>query len=369
MKTVLILANASDGLYDFRNELLLRLLAGYRVVVSVPDQIRSEDLAIEGCEVIHTPMNRRGMNPLEDAGLFRSYYRLIKSIRPDLVLTYTIKPNIYGSFCCRLLKIPYMVTITGIGTTFQRKGFIKTLIIMLYRMGLKKAACIFFQNEANQKIFEQEKISGKKIKMVHGSGVNIRRHRMEPYPKGEEFRFLFIGRLMRDKGIEEYLAAAKVLHNEKIKFQIVGEFDEDYQELVADYERQGVITFYGVQKEVNEFYAQASAVVLPSYHEGMSNVLMEASATGRPVIASNISGCREIFDERETGIGFKPGDTQDLIRALQEFMAIPYAERALMGRKAREKMGREFDREKIVDAYMEEIVPLLTGQNGGRQDV
>lgn len=355
MKKILILANSSGGLYDFRNELVEKLLKEYQVSVSLPDEVRTKELAEEGCKVIHTPINRRGVNPAEDFRLLKSYLRLLKKEKPDLVLTYTIKPNIYGGFCCRLMKIPYIVTVTGLGSTFQKQGMLLKMIVTMYRMGLKKAECVFFQNEENKKIFEKYKIKGKKEKLVKGSGVSLKRHIFEEYPKEEVTKFLFVGRMMKEKGIEELLEAAKALHGPKVTFELLGYCDEDYQDRMDECEKKGDIRQLGFHPDVHEYLRQCSALVLPTYHEGMSNVLMEAAATGRPVIATNISGCKEIFEEGMTGFGCEPKSSEGLLRALHKFLELPWEERALMGRRAREKMEREFDREKVVKDYYTEI--------------
>ena len=359
MKKILILANSSGGLYDFRNELVLRLLTKYEVAASLPDEVRAAQLSVEGCRIISIPMNRRGVNPAEDLKLLGAYLRLLQEEKPDLVLTYTIKPNIYGGLLCRIKGIPYIETVTGLGSTFQKKGVFLRMIVTMYRTGLKNASCVFFQNRENREIFEKYGIGGKKSRLVSGSGVNLKRHAFEPYPEGESVRFLYVGRMMREKGIEELLEAAGRLCGEKVSFELLGYPDEDYQERLDDFERQGCIRQLGFHPDVHEYIKDASALVLPTYHEGMSNVLMEASATGRPVIATDISGCREIFEEGVTGFGCKPGDSEDLIRALGRFLSLSPGQRSKMGRAARAKMEREFDREKVVDAYMEEIEKLL----------
>jgi galacturonosyltransferase len=169
---------------------------------------------------------------------------------------------------------------------------------------------------------------------------------------------------MREKGIEELLEAARQLSGEKTEFQLLGYPDEDYQDRLDACERDGCIRQLGFDPDVHEYIKKASALVLPTYHEGMSNVLMEASATGRPVIATNISGCREIFEEGVTGFGCEPGNSASLIQALNRFLKLSGEERALMGQAARKKMEREFDREKVADAYMEEIETLLNRKEG-----
>lgn len=364
MKKVLILANSSGGLYDFRNELVQKLLLEYEVTVSLPDEVRTKELAEEGCKVVHTPINRRGVNPAEDFKLLLAYRKLLKEEKPDLTLTYTIKPNIYGGFCCRMMKMPYMATVTGLGSTFQKQGIFLKMITAMYRMGLKKAECIFFQNRENQGIFEKHHIQGRKSKLVSGSGVNLKRHCFEPYPADDQVRFLYVGRMMREKGIEELLTAAKELSGEHTEFWLLGYPDEDYQDKLDAYEEEGYIRQLGFDPDVHEYIKNSSALVLPTYHEGMSNVLMEASATGRPVIATNISGCKEIFEEGVTGFGCKPKSSEDLVRALQKILKLSREERAVMGRKAREKMEREFDREKVADTYKSEIDLILNGKEG-----
>ena len=359
MGTILVLTNSSGGLYDFRNELLVRLLEQHRVIVSLPDTTKVKELEEEGCEIITTPINRRGVNPKEDAGLLLAYRRLIRDIRPDLVITYTIKPNVYGGFVCGFSQIPYIATITGLGGAFDRQGLFLKMIVMMYRMGLKKAEYVFFQNKENRDIFAGYHIHGKRERLVNGSGVNLGRHCFEEYPHGGKTIFLFVGRVMKERGILEYLEAAVRLHREDAEFAILGYCDEDYQELLNEYEEKGIISQWGFHTQVHPFLAKADAIVVASFHEGMSNALIEAAATGRPVIASDISGCREAFEEGKTGYGFTPGDADDLIRAMEKFLELSGEERASMGKAAREKMEREFDRKIVIDAYMEAVNEII----------
>lgn len=358
MKKVLILANSASGLYDFRNELLLKLLESYEVHVSLPDAEKVPQLAIEGCQIHHTPIDRRGVNPVKDMSLLFSYWKLISKIKPDVVLTYTIKPNIYGNLCCRLKRIPYIANITGLGSVFENGGMVQKIVVLLYKLSLKKASCIFFQNKKNEEIFEQHGIYGKKARLVPGSGVNLDRHTFEEYSsKEEKMIFLYVGRVMKEKGIEELLYAAKVLceENHQVIFRLVGNYEEDYKDIVEQYEKQGILELIGYQKEIHPYYKEAAAVLMPSYHEGMSNVILEASATGRPVLASDIPGCQEGFEDGITGFGFPPRDKEALLEALRKFVKLSEDERAQMGKNARAKMEREFDRKQVVNAYVEEI--------------
>lgn len=364
MKRILILANSASGLYDFRNELLLRLLKeGYEVHISLPDEDKVPELVTEGCKVYHTPLDRRGMNPVRDMKLMRAYDRLLAQIKPDVVLTYTIKPNIYGNLCCRRRHIPYLVNITGLGSVFENGGMVQKLVVFLYKMALKSASCIFFQNETNREIFEKYGIRGKKSRLVSGSGVNLERHRAEEYPaQTQPVRFLYVGRLMKEKGIEELLYAARAMKQEypDVIFELVGYYEDDYKFIIEQYEKEGIVTLTGYQKIMHPYYQKAWAVLMPSYHEGMSNVVLEASATARPVLASDIPGCREGYDEGITGYGYPARDKEALLGTLRKFMALSYEEKKQMGLNARAKMEREFDRQQVVNAYIEEITSLCT---------
>lgn len=362
-KKVLILANNASGLYDFRNELLLSLLNDFEVHVSLPDADEVPELLKEGCLIHHTSLDRRGMNPLRDFKLLMAYAKLLKEIKPDVVLTYTIKPNIYGSLCCRCKKIPYIVNITGLGSAFEGGGLIQKLVVFLYRMALKKAECVFFQNAENQAIFERFGIKGKKRRLVPGSGVNLDRHKFEDYPSKEEpIRILYVGRIMKEKGTDELLYGAEILKREhpEVFFEVVGNYEDDYKELMEQKQKEGIVELVGYQMIIHPYYQKASAVIMPSYHEGMSNVILEAAATGRPALASDIPGCREGFEEGVTGLSFAPRDKEALLSALRKFVSLSYEERKEMGRKAREKMENEFDRKLVVNAYREEIQKSIT---------
>jgi galacturonosyltransferase len=359
MGRILILTNSSGGLYDFRNEFVLALLAEHEVIVSMPDDTKEKELKDEGCRIIKTAINRRGINPLEDLKLYRSYSKMIKDLQPDLVVTYTIKPNVYGGFAAGRQKVPYIATITGLGGAFDKTGLLLKIIVTMYKTGLKKAACVFFQNQENRQIFSDFGIEGKKSRMVMGSGVNLDRHHYEKYPEGDETHFLFVGRVMKERGILEYIEAAKKLHSDKVFFDIMGYCDEDYQGMLDELEGQGVLRQIGFHTEVHEYLAAASAIVVASFHEGMSNALIEGAATGRPVIASNISGCLEAFEEGKTGFGFTPGKADELIAAMEKFLALSFEERAAMGRRGRAKMEQEFDRKLVTAAYMDEVHSLL----------
>lgn len=354
MKTILILSNSSEGLYNFRRELVQELVKKYRLYVSVPDTIAADNLKLDGCHMIHTPMNRRGINPIQDMGLLLSYRKLVKELKPDCILTYTIKPNIYGGLVAGMEKIPFLPTITGLGTAFQRQGAVNKLVKALYRAAFQKAPVVFFQNARNRDVFQENHLISGRARVVCGSGVNLDKHMAEPYLARQKPRFLYVGRLMKEKGIEEYIAAARQ-YTDQAEFVIIGDYEEDYRDVVEKAAKEGYLTYHGPQREVHSFYKDADAVVVASYHEGMSNVVLEASSTARPVLATNIHGCKEAVEDNRTGLLFAPASRQALSQTIEAFLSMPVERRKAMGEAARAKMEQEFDRNRIVKAYLEEI--------------
>jgi len=355
------MANYGD-IYKFRKELLQALIAQKnQVYVSVPDGDYDEPLRRIGCILWQTPIDRRGTNPLTDLRLMFCYYRMLNAIKPDAVLTYTIKPNAYGGLLCRTMSIPYITTITGMGSAINNGGIIKTLLVFILKSSLKKTECTFFQNKMNREYFLSTGIVTGKNQLVPGSGVNLADHPLEEYPGDDRINFLFIGRVMKDKGIDEYLAAA-----EKIKamypftdFQILGFCEEAYEKKLKHLQEHKIVTYHGFQDDVHSFIKASHAVILPSYHEGMSNVLLEAASTGRPVIASDIPGCRETFDEGISGYGIEVGNTEDLIAKVEKFIHLSHEDKRQMGLAGRVKVESEFSRQKVTKTYLEMINEIM----------
>lgn len=365
---VLILTNNDIGLYRFRRELIEALCRENEVFLALPEGEMIPELKKTGAAYIPFPFHRRGMNPFADLGQLLRYVRLIRRIRPHVVLTYTIKPNVYGGLACRITKTPYIENVTGLGTAMANGGILSLITSSLYALGLKRARCVFFQNAAQRELFMKKGLVRGKTRLIPGSGVNLSDHCLADYPPQDKItRFLFVGRIMRDKGIEELLAAMRELRKAcpDVFLDIVGQYDEDYSQAIKQAREEGLAQYHGLQLDVRPFYRAAHCVVLPSYHEGTSNVLLEASAVGRPVITTNVPGCRETFDEDVTGFGCQAGDAGSLAEAMEKFLALSWEERAAMGRAGHEKMAREFDRGIVVNAYMEEIRTVSKEASGG----
>lgn len=232
------------------------------------------------------------------------------------------------------------------------------MIIIFYRIALNKSSCIFFQNKENLNFFIQDIFKPDRYRLIPGSGVNLKSFQYQKYPEERDvINLVFIGRLMKNKGIEELFEAAKYFKesSEKVKFHVLGFFEDDLEETVEKLNNEGIIVYHGEQSDVHPFLKESHAIIHPSYHEGLSNVLLEAAASGRPILASDIPGCRETFDEGITGYGFKAQSTESLIDTIEKFIDLPHEKKEKMGILGRQKIEREFDRQKVVDTYINEI--------------
>lgn len=360
---VLILTNYANGLYLFRKELLQAMIQrGYETVVSMPEDENCNKVEALGVRLIFTEFDRRGMNPFQDIRLFFSYCRLLQKEKPDCVLTYTIKPNIYGALAARICKRKYIVNITGLGTAIESGTLFSRLLLKLYAFALKKAHAVFFQNEKNRDFMIKSGLKNGNIFLLPGSGVNLLEHPYEIYPPEEEgIVFLAVIRIMKDKGIEEYLEAAERIKREYpfTRFHLVGEYEEEtraaYEDKIERLQSENILQYYGHTDNVHRFMKESHVIVHPSYHEGMSNVLLEAAAAGRPVLASRVPGCQETFEEEKTGYGFMPGSVENLCEALRRLLALSAKEREEMGRRGRERMEKKFDRDIVTAIYLREI--------------
>lgn len=356
----LVVTNHSYMLWQFRTELLLKLQTLGEVVISMPFKGHHDDYRDLGFKCIDTKLDRRGVNPIEDLGLYRFYKKLLKEEKPDIVITYSIKPNVYMGYLCRRKKIPYVVNVQGLGTAFQSQPM-ATVATMMYKAGLKKAKSVFFENQANADEFVNRGIIPKEKEVVlNGAGVNLEKYSYQPYPSEENgVHILYLGRIMKEKGIDETFAAMRKIKSEygdKVVFDVVGFFEDEYKETVEQLEKDGVIVFHGFQPEPRPYYAATHVVVLASYHEGMSNVLLEACATGRAIITTDIPGCREAVDEGVNGFLCKKQDVDTLVDCMRKFLDLTSEQRVEMGTQARAKMKKEFDKNLVVKRSVENIL-------------
>lgn len=356
MSTILILANHYNTLRIFRRELLQKLCElGHQVLVALPpcDEENQGILERYGCEVLWTPeLDRRGLNPWHDLKLLCRYRRLIRENHPDQVIAYTIKPNIYGGIACRLTGTLFSANVTGLGSTFQKEGLMKKLVSSLYKLALSRAQHVFFENQGNLKsLVVAGIVSPSQAVLMPGAGVNLQEFAPAPYPSDVEgTRFLFVGRIMQEKGVDELFTAIRRVKSvcPDSHFDFIGWYEDSYQSQVEEMQQNGLITYHGFCPEVRPYMEGAHCVILPSWHEGMSNTLLEGAAMARPLITNRIHGCMEAVIDRESGLLVTKKDTDDLTEKILAFVDLPWERKRDMGLKGRELMESVFDKKIVV---------------------
>lgn len=366
MKTILILSNHHLYTYNLRKELIQELIdSGYRVIIALPYGEKVELLKKMGCEFVNISLDRRGTNPISDLKLLKTYVDIIKKKKPDIVLTYTLKPNLYGGIACRINKISNVLhTVTGLGTVFVREVWYKKIIIKINKYAFKSAKTIAFMNHDNKKLYEELSIASSNHNriVVPGSGVNLDYFKYVDYPTDQvHIKFTFIARILQDKGIEEFLYAAKNIKGkfQHIIFEVVGFVDEfKYEKLLNDYQEEGIIKYLGKQSDMPKVMGESHCIVLPSYGEGRGTVLQEAAAVGRPLITTNTYGCRDNVEDNLNGYLCNVKDGKSLENAFDKFLQLTHIEKSIMGKKSREKAEREFDRKLVVEIYKNEIIKM-----------
>lgn len=356
----LIVTNHSYMLWRFRRELIEELMKDRDVVLSMPFVGHEQDFMDMGLKCIDTPVDRRGLNPFKDMALYRQYRKIIRQESPNQVITYSIKSNIYAGYIAARSYIPYYVNVQGTGTAFQKK-WLAPIVTQMYRTAMKKAEKVFFENQANLQEFLDRKIIRKEqAVLLSGAGINLETYEYTPYPENDKVHFLYLGKVLKDKGIDELFYSVRKLREEGREFvlDIVGLFEGDeegYEQQVEELEQLGTVRFHGFQEEPRPYYQAADCLVLPSYHEGMSNVLLEGAATGRPVITSDIPGCRETVENGVSGLLVAAQDRESLLDAMRMFLELSVDEREQMGRAGRSKMEKDFAKEMVVEMTVKAI--------------
>lgn len=357
---ILVFTNFIAGLHSFRKEVMKAVVDdGYQLYISVPD---SDDSRIEyfkgiGCRIIKTDFNRRGMNPIDDLKLMLKYRSIIKELSPKAVLSYTIKPNVYGGLACRMTGTPLIANVTGLGDAIENGGWLQKLTVSLYKIGVGKAKQVFFQNPSNKEVCQRFGIADESAIVLPGSGVNLDHHIYQEYPADGVIKFLYIARLQKDKGTGEYFEAAKAIKAKfpLTEFQVLGWKDGEYESQLNELTAKGIINYLGTTSDVRPYLKYVHCTIMPSYHEGMSNVNLESAANGRPVITTDVPGCRETVDDGVTGFYCEAKSSESLIAAIERFIALPWEQKKQMGLNARKKVEREFDRQIVVKAYLDAI--------------
>lgn len=356
---VMILANNDVGLFKFRKELLEKLREENKVYICLPDGEFVKQLVELGGEFIPCELlDRHGTNPIKDLRLILWYKKVLKECKPDIVFTYTIKPNIYGGMACQSLRIPYVVNVTGLGTAVENNSLMQILALALYKRGLKGAQKVFFQNIENRDFMLKRNIVRSSYDLLPGSGVNLSEYQVLDYPEGENIEFAFIARVMKEKGIDQYLDAAEYIRKKypKTRFHVCGACEQNYKEKLEDLQNKGIIIYHGLVRDITSIHRISSCTIHPTYYpEGLSNVLLESCACGRPIITTNRSGCREVVEDGINGYVVKEKNGQDLIEKIEKFLKLSVDARRQMGIAGRMKVEKEFDRKIVIDKYMAEL--------------
>ena len=358
-KKILFLANHFITLYAYRKELISHLVKqGHEVYLSLPESEDNQFFLDLGCKIIPTEIDRRGTNPFRDMKLIRFYKKMIPEVNPDIIFSYTIKPNIYGTMASNG-KYKQVCNITGTGGTFLKRSLVGEIAKLLYKLSIKKCYKVFFQNTGDRDFFIQNGLVKNNYAMLPGSGCNLEQHAFKPMPEGDVTRFIFIGRVMKLKGIDEYLKCAEAIKEKypNTEFLIAGWNEEEtYVDIVRAHEERGIVKYIGFQKNIDEWIEKCHCTILPSHGgEGVPNVLLESAAGGRACIASRINGSSDVVDDGITGYLFTPGDADDLTAQVERFLALSPEQRAQMGVCGREKVEREFDRNIVINTYLAEL--------------
>jgi len=372
-KKIIISLNTSWNIYNFRLNLARALkVNGYEIDLVAPFDEYSDKLKDE-FEYHHIYMNNKGTNPKEDMKTLIGFYKLYKKIKPDVVLNYTIKPNIYGNIACGLLGIKTINNISGLGTVFIKESFVTKVVKWLYKYSLIKSSKVFFQNSDDKDLFvENRLVDFGKCGLLPGSGIDTNKFMpVECKKEDNTFRFLLIARMLKDKGIVEYVEAAKIIENLKLKienyskveFQLLGSLDAVNNTAISKEQMQewvdaGFVSYLGVTDDVKEFIQKADCVVLPSYREGTPRTLLESASMSKPIVTTNVVGCKEVVDDRVNGYLCEVRNAGDLAEKMEMMLQLSKDERKAMGEAGRAKMINEFNESIVIEKYLEVLKQL-----------
>jgi glycosyltransferase involved in cell wall biosynthesis len=379
-RTVVFISNTAWSFYKFRLKVIASFVnAGYRVVLLSAKDEYVEQLRLLGAEFYPLEkMEGKGKNPFKEIQLILEIAGWYKKIRPGIVFQYTIKPNIYGTFAAKLLGIKSICVVTGLGYTFLNKGLIPALAKKLYKLSFSNATEVWFLNNDDKNLFVHNKlVDAAKIRILPGEGIdcdafNPAAVNVNTSETGR-ISFILVARLLYDKGVVEYVNAARIIKSkfDHVDFYLMGYLNVQNpsaisQEEVDVWENNGYVTYLGSKSDVRETIVMQDCVVLPSYREGMSMILLESAALRLPLIATNIAGCKEIIEDGVTGYLCKVRDAADLADKMEQFILLPAEERKIMGEKGRKKMLKEFDVRNIIHRYFESIEKHMHGPGASK---
>lgn len=366
--TIIFAANTSWNLVNFRGNLIASLRErGFQVAAIAPRDSYSQRLEEQVDEYLPFDFRSASISPLQDGMLFLRFVSLLRHLRPAVYLSWTIKPNIYGSLAARLLGIAVINNVSGLGTAFIKQGAITRITTAMYRQAFRQSSTVFFQNEEDRQQFvEAGIVTSGQARVLPGSGVDLERFAPLALPAQEPFCFLLVARLLWDKGVREYIDASQLVRQRhpSARFQILGQVDVDNRTAVPraaldEWISQGIVEHLGAAEDVRPFLARANCIVLPSYREGLPRSLLEASAVARPIVATDVPGVRAAVDHGVTGLLCEVRNAQSLAHAMLSMIALGPARQAEMGRAGRHRVEREFGVEVVTERYLEAIHDAL----------
>lgn len=337
------------------------LRSGYELIAVAPQDEYSPKLIELGCKYEKVTMDSRGANPIKDLGLTIELFRIYKRIKPDVILHFTIKPNIYGTFAARLLGIPTINNVCGLGTVFLNGGIVSWMARWMYKLAFKYPVNVLFQNDQDRNLFIDEELIQREIaELIPGSGINLKTFTPAAIPSNNEFTFLLISRLIHDKGIIEYIEAIRLLKNRGIKarFQLLGAIDEEHKrgipaKIIYSWIREGLVEYLGRVPDVREYIQNADCIVLPSYREGTPRTLLEAASMARPIVTTNVAGCNNVVKDNYNGFLCNMKDAWDLAEKMEKMARLPRHVRESFGLNGRDLVERYFDEHTVIDKYNE----------------
>jgi glycosyltransferase involved in cell wall biosynthesis len=365
-RKIVISINTAWNIFNFRAGLIRALIdAGYEVIALAPADEYVGRLEGLGCHFVSLPMDSNGTHPGRDIVLFARYVAALRSIKPHAFLGYTVKPNVYGSLAAHVLGIPVINNIAGLGSTFIRDSLVTKVVRALYKASLKRSHRILFQNADDRALFIDSGLVDRSFTgLVPGSGLNLNKYlpQCSDDRAGRPFRFLLVARMLKDKGVEEYVAAARMVRaaTPEVQFQLLGFIDSANpnamsKEQIAAWEREGLVSYLGKTDDVRPYMSAADCVVLPSYREGVPRSLLEAAALARPIIATDVVGCRETVDDGLTGFLCEVKSPKSLAEKMMSMLALSPEQRAAMGAAGRRKMETEFDEQIVIQKYLQAL--------------
>lgn len=371
---ILMTVNAAWNIWNFRRSVVEALMAdGHRGTVLAPLDDSVPELEGLGCRVRPLEMSVKGLNPIEDLKLQRRFKRVFLEEEPDVVLSYTIKNNIFGARAARAVGVPFLPNVTGLGTAFLSGKLLQTVTEQLYRRSFSALPTVFFQNEDDRDLFlDRSMVRPDQARLLPGSGIDLVRFAPAEMPPAEDPPvFLMIARLLRDKGVLEFVDAARQIkaQHPKARFQLLGAAGAENRSAidratVDAWVAEGVVEYLGTTSDVRPAIAAASCVVLPSYREGAPRTLIEAAAMARPVITTNVPGCRAVVDRYVSGFLCEVRSADSLAAAIKRFLALTPEAKEAMGQAGRAKMEREYDQSIVLDAYCEAIARIVNTRQG-----